>query len=126
MNEKVSPDSRKKLGEYGEKLALEYLIGLNYVCLHVNWRCRSGELDLVMIDSDTLVFVEVRTRRNTGRFGTPQESVDARKQKKVREIAQIYLHQHHQHDARIRFDLVSVEMTVQGEFTRLEHLPYAF
>jgi putative endonuclease len=126
MNEKVSSDSRKKLGDYGEKLALEHLLGLNYVCLHSNWRCKSGELDLIMRDASTLVFVEVRTRRNTGRFGSPQESVNVRKQRKVREIAQVYLHQYHQYDSKIRFDLVSIEMNRQGEFIRLEHLPYAF
>jgi putative endonuclease len=126
MSENERHDSRKKLGEYGEKLALEHLFSLNYECLEKNWRCRSGELDIIMLEKDTLVFVEVRTRRLTGHFGSPQESVDIRKQRKVRETAQVYLHQHHKHDSKIRFDLISVELSMQGDFIRLDHLQYAF
>ncbi|MEX2462188.1 MAG: YraN family protein [Paenibacillaceae bacterium] len=126
MSEKEKLDPRKMLGEYGERLALEYLNSLNYVNLETNWRCRSGELDIIAEDVDILVFVEVRTRRMTGRFGSPQESVDFRKQRKVRETAQVYLHQHHKHNSKIRFDLVSVELNLQGEFIRLDHLKHAF
>jgi putative endonuclease len=122
----IIPDSRKKLGEFGEKLALAFLVDLNYILIEANWRCRSGELDIITQNEDTLVFVEVRTRRNTGRYGTPQESVDARKQRKVRETAQVYLHQHHKHNCKIRFDLISVELNLQGEFIRLDHLQHAF
>jgi putative endonuclease len=126
MSENEKLDTRKKLGEYGEKLALEHLVGLKYVCLQTNWRCRSGELDIIALEKDTLVFVEVRTRRLTGRFGSPQESVDKRKQRKVRETAQVYLYQQHKHDSKIRFDLISVEFSIQGEFIRLDHLQHAF
>lgn len=125
MSEKET-DPRKVIGEFGEKLALEHLIGLNCIKLETNWRCRSGELDIIVQDADSLVFVEVRTRRMTGRFGSPQESVDIRKQRKVRETAQVYLHQHHKHNCKIRFDLISVELSIQGEFIRLDHLKYAF
>ena len=126
MSDKEKLNPRKMIGEYGEKLALEHLVSLNYVKLETNWRCRSGELDIIAQDLNILVFVEVRTRRMTGRFGSPQESVDVRKQRKVRETAQVYLHQHHKHDSKIRFDLISVELTIQGEFIRLDHLKYAF
>jgi putative endonuclease len=126
MSENEKYNSRKKLGEYGEKLALEHLVGLKYECLETNWRCRSGELDIIMLEKDTLVFVEVRTRRLTGHFGSPQESVDIRKQRKVRETAQVYLYQNHKQDSKIRFDLISVELSMQGDFIRLDHLQYAF
>jgi putative endonuclease len=126
MNENKKLDPRKKLGEYGEKLAEEHLISLNYLISKMNWRCRSGELDIIAQDADILVFVEVRTRRMTGRFGSPQESVDIRKQRKVRETAQVYLNQYHKHNCKIRFDLISVELSLQGEFIRLDHLKYAF
>jgi putative endonuclease len=119
-------DPRKGIGEFGEKLALEHLVSLDYIKLETNWRCRSGELDIIMQDADSLVFIEVRTRRMTGRFGSPQESVDIRKQRKVRETAQVYLQQHNKHNSKIRFDLISIELTVQGEFIRLDHLKYAF
>jgi putative endonuclease len=126
MSENEKLDPRKKLGEFGEKLAEEHLVSLNYLILQMNWRCRSGELDIIAQDADILVFVEVRTRRMTGRFGSPQESVDVRKQRKVRETAQVYLYQHHKYNNKIRFDLISVTLSLQGEFIRLDHLKYAF
>jgi putative endonuclease len=126
MSENEKLDPRKKLGEYGEGLAKDHLVSLNYLIHQTNWRCRSGELDIIAQDADILVFVEVRTRRMTGRYGTPQESVDLRKQRKVRETAQVYLHQQHKHDRKIRFDLISVELNLQGEFIQLDHLKYAF
>jgi putative endonuclease len=124
--EKTKRDSRRKLGVYGEKLALEHLIALDYALLQCNWRCRTGELDIIVYDGQTLVFVEVRTRRATGRFGTPQESVDLRKQRQVRETAQVYMHLHQKHDNKIRFDLISVELSNAGELLRIDHIKHAF
>jgi putative endonuclease len=119
-------DHRKKLGELGEKLALQHLIDLNYAILHCNWRCRTGELDIIAEDEEILVFIEVRTRRQTGTFGTPQESVDVRKQKQVRETAQVYLHHQRKYDCKVRFDLISVVMSLQTELVRIDHLRHAF
>jgi putative endonuclease len=119
-------DQRKQLGQQGEMLAVEHLSGLRYRIVQSNWRCRSGEIDIIAYDGEVLVFVEVRTRRLTGTFGTPQESVDGRKQKQVRATAQVYLHQHKLYDSKVRFDLVSVHMDLAGELNRIEHLPHAF
>jgi putative endonuclease len=124
--EKAKLDTRKKLGDYGEKLALEHLIALDYHLIQCNWRCRTGELDIIVQDGQALVFVEVRTRRATGRFGTPQESVDHRKQRQVRETAQVFLHHHRKHDSKIRFDLISVELSITGELLRVDHIKHAF
>ncbi|MFS0839373.1 YraN family protein [Paenibacillus sp. 1P03SA] len=121
-----SPLSRKDLGRYGEQRAEEYLAAQGYGIAARNWRCRSGEIDLVAEAGDQLVFIEVRTRRLTGRFGTAKESVDARKQLKVRQIAQVYLHAVKQCDRKVRFDVIAVELTPEGEFIRLEHLAGAF
>jgi putative endonuclease len=126
MTEKQTKDQRKQLGQQGESLALEHLSGLSYRIVQSNWRCKSGEIDIIAYDGEVLVFVEVRTRRLTGTFGTPQESVDSRKQKQVRATAQVYLYQHKLYDLKLRFDLVSVQMNLEGELLRLEHLPNAF
>ncbi|WP_217557580.1 YraN family protein [Paenibacillus sp. GbtcB18] len=121
-----SPLSRKDLGRYGEQRAEEHIAALGYKVVARNWRCRSGEIDLIAETEDRLVFIEVRTRRLTGRFGTAKESVDARKQLKVRQIAQMYLYAAKQSDRRTRFDVITVELTPEGEFNRLEHLTGAF
>ncbi|GIP33041.1 YraN family protein [Paenibacillus sp. J2TS4] len=119
-------DGRIELGRQGEKQAEAFLVSQNYRILHRNWRCRSGELDLIARDGDTLVFVEVRTRRMTGSFGTPSESVHVKKQKQVRDTAQVYLYRHKLHEASVRFDVISVYMDMEGKLNRLEHLCAAF
>ncbi|MFE6794929.1 YraN family protein [Paenibacillus chitinolyticus] len=121
-----SPLSRKDLGRYGEQRAEEHIAALGYKVVARNWRCRSGEIDLIAETEGQLVFIEVRTRRLTGRFGTAKESVDARKQLKVRQIAQMYLYAAKQSDRRARFDVITIELTPAGEFNRLEHLTGAF
>ncbi|NMA70336.1 MAG: YraN family protein, partial [Firmicutes bacterium] len=68
------PGGRLQLGRWGEALAALYLQGLGYQVLARNLRNRLGELDLVALDGEILVFVEVRTRRG-GPAGTPEESV---------------------------------------------------
>ncbi|WP_238322728.1 YraN family protein [Gorillibacterium massiliense] len=123
----VPQDTRKKLGAYGEQLALSLLEEAGYRILERNWRCRLGEMDLVAADDDTVVFVEVRTRRVTGSYGTSKESVDARKQAQVRKIALAYLHAKGRHDVRVRFDVVAIELdAATSDIRRIEHLKNAF
>jgi putative endonuclease len=123
----ASKDMRKRLGEHGEHLAIGLLEAAGYRILERNWRCRSGELDIVAAEGSTLVFVEVRTRRNTGTFGTPQESVDSRKQAQVRKTAVAYLHQTGRHDSRMRFDLVAIELDrTTGSILHMQHVKNAF
>ncbi|MDH2442733.1 YraN family protein [Amnibacterium sp. CER49] len=62
------------LGRRGERLAADYLAGLGYRIIDRNWRCPSGEIDLVAVDGDELVIVEVKTRSSTA-FGDPLEGV---------------------------------------------------
>lgn len=117
---------RKVLGEQGETLAADYLNQQGYPIICRNWRCRTGELDIVANKDDVLIFVEVRSRRLTGTFGSAQESVDYRKQKQVRETAQMYVYQHKKWDCLLRFDVISVYFTLDGTFSHMDHLPNAF
>src|SRR5690606_2707639 len=73
------------IGEYGERLACEYLVGLGYVVIDRNWRCDQGELDIVAREGDCLVFCEVKTRRSTA-FGPPVESVTPAKAARLRRL----------------------------------------
>ncbi|MGH8401847.1 MAG: YraN family protein [Gammaproteobacteria bacterium] len=102
-------------GQRAEDQALELLRRAGLTLLVRNYRCPQGELDLVMADGDTLVMVEVRYRRARG-FGSPAESVDARKQGKLLHAAQHFLQQDARHRRRpLRFDVVAVSETADGK-----------
>jgi putative endonuclease len=72
-----------------------------------NWRCSVGELDLVLVRGDTLVFCEVKSRRGSG-FGGGWEAVTARKRQKLRALAQTFLLMHGSAPRSVRFDVASV------------------
>lgn len=119
-------DQRKALGKWGEDQAAAYLSGLGVRILARNWRTRSGEIDIIGEADGRLIFVEVRTRHPSGRFGTAAESVDARKQKQVRDTALVYLHATRQLARPCRFDVVAVTAgSIQAE-ADIMHLPNAF
>lgn len=119
--------NRKQLGAIGEQYALEHLRQLGYRVVKRNWRCRSGEIDLIAWDGALLVFVEVRTRSGeSGGFGTPQESVDYRKRLQVMETAQVYVHSHQLQHHQLRFDVVSVITEMDGTKRSLDHIVNAF
>lgn len=111
----------------GEDAAVERLLSLGYSILQRNWRCRSGELDIVAKHETTIVVIEVRTRTAGGRFGTAAESVDVRKQRQVRATAEVFLHVHRLHDVSVRFDVMTVminRMTTQID--EINHIEDAF
>ncbi|WP_409340992.1 YraN family protein [Paenibacillus sp. MBLB4367] len=119
-------DGRKALGALGEKQAAAHLLGLGYKLLEVNWRCRTGEIDIVAQDGDTLVFVEVRTRGRSDSFGTPLESIDFRKRKQVRDTALVYLHSRRHASGGIRFDVIGVRTAAGLNEAEIEHVRNAF
>ncbi|MBK5939547.1 YraN family protein [Halochromatium roseum] len=98
---------RKRLGDYQEQQARRYLErqGLDHVASNV--RCKRGELDLVMRDGETLVFVEVRFRASA-RFGGAAASVDPRKQARLSAAAAYYL-QRHSINLPCRFDVIAID-----------------
>lgn len=121
-----STDSRRALGQWGEEQAADYLSNLGVRILERNWRARSGEIDMIGEMDGRLIFVEVRTRRPSGRFGTAAESVDARKQKQVRETALVYLHATRQMTRSCRFDVVAVTAGSIHAKADITHIPNAF
>ncbi|MDH4273758.1 MAG: YraN family protein [Gammaproteobacteria bacterium] len=99
---------RGQRGALAETAALEYLHAQGLRAVMRNYRCRMGEIDLIMLDGMTLVFVEVRSRSHH-RFGSPAESVNHRKQKKLLVTAQHFLLTHKQYAHTVqRFDIMSV------------------
>ena len=119
-------DRRRLLGGRGEAIAVRYLMERGFRILHRNWRCRSGELDIVADDGEELVFVEVRTRRHTGTKGTAEESVDFRKQRRVRETALVFMRQHRLLHRKMRFDVVTVTFGDHDGELMINHIKYAF
>ena len=72
----------KDIGSYGENLAINYLVKKNYNLLAKNFRNRHGEIDLIFKESDTIIFIEVKSRYSY-HFGLPRESVTYFKQKQI-------------------------------------------
>lgn len=124
--EKSLGAGKKLLGSYGEQLALDHILRHQYKLLGQNWRCRTGELDLIAEVEGIVVFIEVRTRRLTGTFGTAQESVNFRKQRQVRETAQLFLQQRRWFDRQIRFDVIAVHIDATGTNHQIDHIVNAF
>lgn len=115
---------RRAEGEAGEQLALEHLQRQGLRLLARNVHARGGELDLVMLDGPTLVFVEVRSRSSRGLVGA-LESVTATKQQRLLTAARVFLGRHPEHAGRpCRFDVVGI--TRDGGRTTLEWAANAF
>ncbi|RKP55643.1 YraN family protein [Cohnella endophytica] len=117
---------RAEVGRAGEDSAADYLRQLGYVLIERNWRCRSGELDLIAQDGATLVIVEVRSRTNPTRFGTALEAMTPRKCRQVRELASIYLKSRRAEHQSVRFDVVAVTFALDGAVQELKHIEGAF
>jgi putative endonuclease len=96
-----------RLGARGEKLAEKLLRGKNYSILCRNYKVKSGEIDLVARDGETLVFVEVKTRRATTR-SRPAEGLSFRQKKRIYNAAQSYLRQIDNPEVIYRFDLIEI------------------
>lgn len=116
---------RKLLGRRGEEAAVHYLEENGYRVLNKNYSCRFGEIDMVALDRETLVFVEVRSR-SSEEFGLAQESVNVRKQLKLRKLAWQYLKAEGQTGRNCRFDVIAVLFDRDGKVKRIEHIENAF
>ena len=104
---------RLQLGELGEDLALQRIRALGYRKILRNYRCPLGEIDLIAMDGDTLVFIEIKTRKGRS-VGYAKEAVNARKQRQLSKVALAYMKSNNYHDVRARFDVVAV-CVGQGE-----------
>ena len=115
-------EGRKRLGAWGEKVAREHLLASGHQILAQNWRCALGEMDIIGQDGDTVVFVEVKTRRGRD-SGSPEEAITRHKARKLWAIAQTYLSEQELGDIPWRIDMVAVELDKQGKLLRCEHQP---
>jgi len=91
-----------------EDIAKDFLTEKGFVLVEQNFHCKLGEIDLIMMDGDTLVFIEVRFRKPS-RFGESIETIHITKQKKLINTANFYLTKHKRHNQQpCRFDVVAI------------------
>jgi putative endonuclease len=128
----MANDHRAALGAAGERIAEDHLVERGYAIADRNFRTRHGELDLVAMDGDCLVFCEVKTRiarSPPGAFG-PLSSLGPRKRRQVRRMARQWLAERAGscpgRPRLLRFDAIGVALGSRGELLDLEHLEHAF
>ena len=114
---------KQLFGRDGERFAERYLRKKGYVLVERNYRCRGGEVDLIVLDRKVVVFVEVKTRSDH-QFGTPAEAVESRKQQKMIQAAQFFLNSKGLHERDARFDVVGI--TWLNGTPQVEHIQNAF
>ena len=118
-------DTRRSAGIKGEEEAARFLTRSGYAILDRNVRTRAGEIDLVAKEGKTLVFVEVKTRRDM-EGDPPQAAVRTRKQNRLAKLAHGYLKQKRLRQIPCRFDVVSVIFNDEGGVKAIRHIPNAF
>lgn len=117
-------DPRHATGRSGEQRAEAHLRGLGYRCVARNFTTPVGELDLVMQEGDTIVFVEVKTRADR-RFAEPHDAITAAKQAKLARAAAWFLQRRGWSTRPCRFDVVTI-VTADGSQPQIEHFREAF
>ena len=107
---RIAAKSKRKIGNIGEDVAVEFLQQNGYTILEKNFYFNHGEIDIVAKEGNVLVFVEVKSRRS-GRFGMPEESVTPKKQELIRRTAEGYVSSKNLGAMECRFDVVSIMMS---------------
>lgn len=102
-----------KKGNAGEELAVTFLKNANHLIYDRNYKKASGEIDIITQDGDTLVFIEVKYRKNL-EFGYPREAVNRAKQKRIAKTALWYLKEKKLEDVNVRFDVIEIYFTNEG------------
>jgi putative endonuclease len=103
--------TRAEIGAFGEQLAADHLIWQGLQIVARNWRCRYGELDLIAVESvtNTVVFVEVKTRTGDG-YGGLAQAVTPQKARRLRRLAAIWLAGQDERWAEVRIDVIGVRI----------------
>jgi putative endonuclease len=116
---------KKLLGRWGEKRCEKFLKRKGLKTLACNFRCKTGELDLVMVDTDgSLVFVEVKTRANED-FSPSESAVTSTKKTRMIRAARYFLTTHQIEDRPFRFDIVTIVLAEKGP-SQIKHYENAF
>jgi putative endonuclease len=98
---------RLELGAFGEELAFRKIKRMGYRSIVRNYRCPLGEVDLIAKDGDTLVFIEIKTRKGKS-IGYAKEAVNEKKRRQISKVALAYMKSRNCCDMKARFDVVAV------------------
>lgn len=109
----------RNVGRLGEQLAQQLLENHGYETVEKNFHTRFGEIDLIAKDGETLVFVEVKTKRGLD-FGSPEEMFSKGKMQRVKRMGTVYLQGN---EAKCRIDMVAVVLDRQNQLQRITHYP---
>jgi len=116
-------NKRIELGKFGEVLALKKIKLLGYKNIIRNYRCPLGEVDLIAKDGDTLVFIEIKTRKGKS-IGYAKEAVNARKKRQLSKVALAYMKSNDCWGAKARFDVVAI--SIERDKQQIEVIKNAF
>lgn len=119
-----TPSPASELGKRGEDAATAYLQRSGLTVVQRNWRCKAGEIDIVAIDGETLVLVEVKTRKGVRR-GTPEDAVTPTKQRRIARLAAAYATSSGDLERPIRFDVITL-LVLAPDRALLRHHRAAF
>lgn len=97
----------KIIGDSAEGLARNYLKNNGYKVIKCNYKNKLGEIDIIANEGKTLVFIEVKYRKDNS-FGLPREAVDSCKQMKIRNVASVFINQNRLFDKSVRFDVLEI------------------
>lgn len=114
---------RHEVGISGEDIATHYLQKLNYKIYCRNFNSYFGEIDIIAIDDNELVFVEVKTRTQN-LFGTPAEAVDINKKHHIYKTAEYFILKNHIENSFIRFDVIEIFISTNND-TKISHIKNA-
>ena len=99
--------NKRQIGSIGEDMAVEFLKSRGVKILERNYQNRFGEIDIIGREDNTLLFIEVKYRKNES-FGYPLEAVGFAKQEKIRKTARFFLNENHYYHYNIRFDCIGI------------------
>ena len=111
---------QKKIGNIGEKIAANYLQNQGYQLLDQQYTTRYGELDLVMFESGSVIFVEVKTR-TTDTFGMPETSITPEKLERIQNAGLLWLQEHPEINDFWRIDVISVILDHYNKVKDVQH-----
>ncbi|MDH5561526.1 MAG: YraN family protein [Deltaproteobacteria bacterium] len=117
--------SDAELGRKGEKEACDYLIGIGYQIFRQNYRCQLGEVDIIALDAEYIVFIEVKTRRESHLGINPLLSVTQSKSDKIIQLCKHFLSETQMINLQPRFDVIGIVVHKNATLT-LEHIKNAF